>query len=313
MSRRHAPTTRTMLSRTAAAALVMLLGLPMFIVAGTAALAIAVSSVTSIANYMRLGIDPKQADQLIRGTIVLPHGIGKAQRVVVFAKGDAADAAKAAGADEVGQEELAKRIQDGEIGDIVTMRAYRMTGPVGSAFSEKWPGEPSELLWQLKRFHSFIWASGGSYNDFFIHVIDHCCWMKNAWPVKAQALGGRHYKTSPEGVAYVDQNFDTYSVEYTFADGSTFIMDGRCMQGCKNIYASYAHGSKGMAVVSKSGDCGMPSSIHRGQKAERSNMVWQSKVKPQERSPYQNEWNDLIEAIRKAADLQAQQDPAKED
>ena len=50
---------------------------------------------------IRLGIDPKQADQIVRGSIVLPHGIGKAQRVVVFAKGDLADAAKEAGADEV--------------------------------------------------------------------------------------------------------------------------------------------------------------------------------------------------------------------
>ncbi len=63
--------------------------------------------------HMRLGVDPKQADQIIRGSIVLPHGIGKTQRVVVFAKGDLADQAKEAGADEVGQEDLAKRIQDG--------------------------------------------------------------------------------------------------------------------------------------------------------------------------------------------------------
>ena len=56
--------------------------------------------------------------------------------------------------------------------------------------------------------------------------------MKNAWPVKAQALGGRHYRYSPEGKLYVDQNFDTYSVEYTFADGAKLFMDGRCMAGC---------------------------------------------------------------------------------
>src|SRR6185436_13209661 len=62
---------------------------------------------------MRLGIDAKQADQIVRGSIVLPHGIGKAQRVIVFAKGDLAEQAKAAGADEVGGEELAKKIKDG--------------------------------------------------------------------------------------------------------------------------------------------------------------------------------------------------------
>ena len=56
----------------------------------------------SVEIAMRLGIDAKQADQLVRGSIVLPHGIGKTLRVVVFAKGDKVDEAKAAGADEVG-------------------------------------------------------------------------------------------------------------------------------------------------------------------------------------------------------------------
>lgn len=63
----------------------------------------------TIEIHMHLGVDPKQADQIIRGSIVLPHGIGKTQRVVVFAKDAAAEAARAAGADEVGQEELAKK------------------------------------------------------------------------------------------------------------------------------------------------------------------------------------------------------------
>ncbi len=195
-------------------------------------------------------------------------------------------------------QQLHERIQDGAIGDIVTMRAYRMTGPVGSAFSEKWPGNSSELLWQIQRFHSFIWASGGCYNDFYIHVIDHCCWMKNAWPVKAQALGGRHYRLSLDGKPTVDQNFDVYSVEYTFADGAKLMMDGRCMVGCTNIYSSYAHGTKGIAIVSKSGDCGSPSSIHKGQNPDKASKIWESKIPAGQRSPYQNEWNDLVDAIR---------------
>jgi large subunit ribosomal protein L1 len=81
--------------------------------------------------HMRLGIDPKQADQLVRGSIVLPHGIGKSQRVVVFAKGDLADAARAAGADEVGQEELAKRIQEGWLDFDACIATPDMTGVVG--------------------------------------------------------------------------------------------------------------------------------------------------------------------------------------
>jgi predicted dehydrogenase len=186
--------------------------------------------------------------------------------------------------------ELHDRIQNGEIGDIVLMRGYRMAGPLASAFSEKWPGTPSELLWQISRFHSFLWASGGCFADFYIHHIDHCCWMKNAWPVKAHAIGGRHYR-----YANVDQNFDSYSVEYTFADNTKFIMDGRCMVGAVPMYHSFAHGTKGSAIIAKNGDCGAPSSIFKGLGMDRESMTWQSTDKS---NPYQNEWNALIDAIR---------------
>jgi large subunit ribosomal protein L1 len=81
--------------------------------------------------HMSLGVDPKQADQIVRGSIVLPHGIGKTQRVVVFAKDAAADAAKAAGADEVGQEDLAKKISDGWLDFDVCIASPDMMGVVG--------------------------------------------------------------------------------------------------------------------------------------------------------------------------------------
>jgi large subunit ribosomal protein L1 len=81
--------------------------------------------------HVRLGVDPNQADQIIRGSLVLPNGIGKSQRVVVFAKGDAAAAATAAGADEVGQEELAKKIKDGWTDFDVCIAAPDMMGLVG--------------------------------------------------------------------------------------------------------------------------------------------------------------------------------------
>ena len=194
-------------------------------------------------------------------------------------------------------EELAKRVHDGAIGQIILERGYRMHGPGGYFSSLPKPAGITDLLYQVQRFHSFIWASGGSFNDFYIHVIDHLGWMKNEWPVKAQALGGRHYKLSPEGIAYVDQNFDTYSVEYTYSDGTKFFFDGRTIAGCEEIYASYLHGSKGMAVASKHGDCGGPSSLYRTP-ATAADMIWESQVKPDELDPYQNEWNDLVDAVR---------------
>ncbi len=81
--------------------------------------------------HMRLGVDAKQADQIVRGSLVLPHGIGKTQRVVVFAKGAAADAAREAGADLVGQEDLAKKIQGGWTEFDVCIAAPDMMGMVG--------------------------------------------------------------------------------------------------------------------------------------------------------------------------------------
>jgi predicted dehydrogenase len=195
-------------------------------------------------------------------------------------------------------QELHQRVENGELGDIILMRGYRMAGPIGFFASGPKPADISELLYQIQRFHSFLWASGGCFSDFYIHHIDELCWMKNAWPIKAQALGGRHYRQSPEGVTYVDQNFDTYSVEYIFEDGCRFIMDGRCMAGCNDIYSSYLHGSKGVAIAAKNGDCGPPSSIYKGQNTKKSEMVWESKVPADQADPYQNEWNDLVDAIR---------------
>jgi large subunit ribosomal protein L1 len=81
--------------------------------------------------HMNLGVDPKQADQIVRGSLVLPHGIGKTQRVIVFAKDAAAEAAKAAGADEVGQQDLAKRITDGWLDFDVCIASPDMMGVVG--------------------------------------------------------------------------------------------------------------------------------------------------------------------------------------
>jgi predicted dehydrogenase len=191
-------------------------------------------------------------------------------------------------------EELAKRLHDGAIGDQILQRGYRMHGAIGAFASPPKPDNMSELLYQIQRFHSFLWASGGNYSDFYIHIIDHLCWMKNAWPVKAQAVGGRHYRGNS-----VDQNLDTYGVEYTYDDGTTFTFYGRCMGGAQRIYLSHIHGSKGMAIASNNGDCGLPSRIFKTQKPDRDAQVWESQVDRDERNPYQNEWNDLIQAIRR--------------
>lgn len=191
------------------------------------------------------------------------------------------------------RQELHDRIKDGQIGDVLELRAYRMAGPTGSAASGPKPADMSELLYQIQRFHSFLWASGGAYSDFLIHNIDECCWMKDAWPVKAEGAGGRHYRGDD-----IDQNFDNYNVEYTFADGSKLFLRGRTMAGCHQEFASYAHGSKGAAVISAASHWPSRARIYKGWDMSKQNVAWQCNKERPEDNPYQVEWEDLIDAIR---------------
>jgi large subunit ribosomal protein L1 len=80
---------------------------------------------------IRLGVDPKHADQMVRGAVVLPHGIGKSVRVAVFAKGDKAREATEAGADVVGAEDLAAKVQEGWMDFDVAIATPDMMGVVG--------------------------------------------------------------------------------------------------------------------------------------------------------------------------------------
>lgn len=198
-------------------------------------------------------------------------------------------------------QQLHQRIQDGEIGDLLLLRGYRMQGGGGACLPralDRRGKDLTELMYQISHFHSFLWLSGGSYSDFYIHHIDHLCWMKNAWPVKAQGLGGRHYKMNADGIEYADQNFDTYAVEYTFADGAKMYMDGRGIPGAKPVYNSWAQGTKGMAVVARANDCTGPSSTYKGQNPAAENRLWQSEVPREFNDPYKNEWIALLDAIR---------------
>jgi predicted dehydrogenase len=168
-----------------------------------------------------------------------------------------------------------------------------MHGPVGFFESPPKPANISHLMYQVQRFHSFLWASGGCYSDFYIHNIDECCWMKNAWPVSAQASGGRHYRGNS-----LDQNFDSYSVEYTFADGAKLFLEGRCITGAHGQFASYAHGTRAAATISRSGHSPTNCRIFRGQNITNRNDDAAWRFTRQEPDPYQLEWNHLMDAIR---------------
>ncbi len=80
---------------------------------------------------MRLGVDPRKADQMVRGTVNLPHGTGKTARVLVFAQGDKAEAAREAGADEVGADELVEKVAGGYLDFDAVVATPDMMGKVG--------------------------------------------------------------------------------------------------------------------------------------------------------------------------------------
>jgi len=188
-----------------------------------------------------------------------------------------------------GRQELLARIKDGEIGDIILLRGYRMAGR--SATTRARPSAMSELLWQIRSFHSWIWASGGCYSDYYIHQIDECSWMKGTWPIQAHALGGRHYRGDS-----VDQNFDIYDVEYTYPDGTKLFYQGRNMDGCTPAFSSFAHGTKGSAVITTNSHTPGKVRTYKTHLMEGAEPIWRY---PQpEKSPYQLEWDDLIDAIR---------------
>jgi large subunit ribosomal protein L1 len=86
---------------------------------------------STVEVHMRLGVDPRHADQQIRDTVMLPHGLGKTVRVVVFAEGDAARAASEAGADFIADDELIQRIQGGWMDFDATVATPNMMGKVG--------------------------------------------------------------------------------------------------------------------------------------------------------------------------------------
>jgi predicted dehydrogenase len=186
--------------------------------------------------------------------------------------------------------ELLDRIQGGQIGDITYMKTYRLVGPAG--FSGPKPEGMSELLYQIQRYLSFMWASGGLIHDYTSHNIDECCWMKGSWPVRAQGSGGRCFRQDE-----VDQNFDHHTVEYTFADGTNLFLQARNIVGCYGEFASYAHGSKGSAVISTYMHTPAKCRIYKGHNFVNDQLAW---AFPQpEPNPYQMEWDDLLEAIRK--------------
>jgi len=183
------------------------------------------------------------------------------------------------------RQEVIRRIHDGEIGDVNTLRIYRVHGPV---HCPKLPEGANELTFQLQHPNSFTWVSAGFFIDWHCHNVDVACWAKGAWPVAAQGMGGRCYEAA-------GNQFDHYTVEYTFADGAKLFAFSRHMAGCWGTYADYAHGSKGSATIMSSLGDPKPK-IYKSHDMTAANVAWD--YGQRDCNPYNAEWQVLLDAIR---------------
>ena len=186
------------------------------------------------------------------------------------------------------RQQLIQKIRDGEMGQILLVRAYRMSG--GRRLGKR-PANQNELMWQIGRRTSFLWASGSLFDELTIHQIDEVCWIKDGWPVEAHGIGGRAANNQSTG-----QNLDSYAIEYTFADGTKALVGARYIPKCYGNFATYVHGTKCGAQFS--GNVHAPTVItYKDQRLERDKITWKAGKEPC--SPHQAEWNVLLDAIRK--------------
>ena len=188
----------------------------------------------------------------------------------------------------VSRKELVQRIRDGELGEILLIRGYRMQ-PLAPLPQR--PAAENELAWQIRHFADFLWVSGGWFAEMNIHQIDEFCWIKDAYPISAHGVGGRAANSVDCG-----QTLDSIAVEWTFADGAKATHTVRWLANCFDDCTTFVHGTKRMAQFPGSAHPG-PVCVHRDQRAASDNLVWRAKTDAV--SAWQTEWDVLLGAIRK--------------
>jgi len=184
---------------------------------------------------------------------------------------------------------LIEKIRNGEMGDIPLIRANRLGG---SGWLKSQGEDSNDLMNQLQfgKIH-LLWVGSGHMVDNLIHQIDECCWIKDAWPVSAVGMGGREPHSTDHG-----QNLDLYSMEYTYPDGTKAFCGFRRANKTRSEFATFIHGTKCAAQFSGRTHA---ATVHmfRDQRIEKDNISW-TPIKDAY-SPWQYEWNELIESIRR--------------
>lgn len=177
-----------------------------------------------------------------------------------------------------GYRDMVKQIQEGAIGRIVSVTDYYLIGPVTKV--QRQPGQ-TELEYQLRNWRYFNWLWAGSPAGLQIHNTDVVNWVKNAYPVRAQGMGGRSSLTGPD----TGDIFDHFFIEYEYADGTKLNSQIRHISGTWNKGGAYFYGSNGTA------------SLQTGIRNIEGERIWRNAYKDSE-SAYQIEHDAFFDAIR---------------
>ncbi|MBI3413759.1 MAG: Gfo/Idh/MocA family oxidoreductase [Verrucomicrobia bacterium] len=184
---------------------------------------------------------------------------------------------------QLGYLETMKRLHDGQIGDIVSMRCYwNGTTPwvKPRADLERQAGRKlTEMEYQMRNWYYFVWLCGDHICEQHIHNLDVINWVKKGHPVRAHGMGGCETR---KGKDY-GEIFDHHAVEFEYADGS------RCYSQCRHQLGTWSNVSE--HVVGTKGTCDVSGHIIRGENA------WRFKT-PGAKDPYQQEHDDLFAAIQ---------------
>ncbi len=177
--------------------------------------------------------------------------------------------------------EAVKRIQDGAVGDIQLLRCYWDGSSRDGVEREE--GE-TEMHYQIRNWYYFTWLSGDHIVEQHVHNIDVCNWIKGAHPVRAQGMGGRQVRNAKRH----GQIFDHHFVEFEYEDGTRMLSQCRQIQGCWSSISEHVTGSKGAADLI----AGRSLYVIKGAKP------WRYGAKNAQHNAYQQEHDDLFDAIR---------------
>lgn len=173
--------------------------------------------------------------------------------------------------------ETMRRLHEGAIGDIVATRVY--WNGAGVWVRPRQPDQ-TEMEYQMRNWYYFNWLCGDHICEQHIHNLDVGNWLKNAYPVEAQGMGGREVRVGKD----YGEIFDHHAVEFTYADGSKMFSQCRHIPNCWNSVSEHAIGTKGTADISAG--LIMPTGEER----------W--RFRGDSPNPYQQEHDVLFESIR---------------